>query len=231
MKSIGLAPETQEGGCLGPCLFSGIEVPIKFTLISLHVFYLVRSSIFALPGLIESVVDSLCRLGINEKDCLTQVSPEGEIFHSPVSVPRVGSTDSDGLPCETRFEQSFINRLMRYISLARLPASIMSEGCILLPLTNRKILSDAFPVPLLSPFHIPLSKTSLKVSIIPAAFRCHSKLWVPPVHPDLCVLSPVLPLSCPSSLGAHWSPPSYCLPRFLFAPVVLTGCTSFRFGV
>lgn len=51
-------------------------------------------------------------------------------FHSPVSVARVGSTDSDGLPCETRFEQSFINRLMRCISLARLPASIMSEGCI-----------------------------------------------------------------------------------------------------
>lgn len=129
-------------------------------------------------------------------------------FHSPVSVPCVGSTDSDGLPCETRFEQSFINRLMRCISLARLPASIMSEGCILLPLTNRKILSDAFPVPLLSPLPVPLSKTSFKVSIIPAAFRCHSKLWVPPVHPALCVLSPALPFSCPSSLGAQWPPPA-----------------------
>lgn len=226
MKSIGLAPETQEGGCLGPCLFSGIEVPIKFTLISLHVFYLVRSSIFALPGLIESVVDSLCRLGINEKDCLTQVSLEGEIFHSPVSVAHVGSTDSDGLPCETRFEQSFINRLMRCISLARLPASIMSEGCILLHLTKRKILSNAFSVPLLSRLHIPLSKTSLKVSIIPAAFRCHSKLWVPPVHLSLCVLSPALPFSCPSNLGAPWSPPSDCFPRFVVALLVHTSCTT-----
>lgn len=220
---------------MGPCLFSGIEVPIKFTLISLHVFYLVRSSIFALRGLIESVVDSLCRLGINEKGCLTQVSPEGEIFHSPVSVPCVGSTDSDGLPCETRFEQSFINRLMRCISLARLPASIMSEGYILLPLTNRKILSDAFPVRLLSPLHIPLSKTFLKVSIMPAAFRCHSKLWVPPdlppFHPALFVLSPALPFSCPSSLGAHWSRPSYCLLHFLIAPVVRTSCMSLWFGV
>lgn len=231
MKSIGLAPETQEGGCLGPCLFSGVEVPIKFTLISLHVFYLVRSSIFALPGFIESVVDSLCRLGINEKDCLTQVSPEGEIFHSPVSVPHIGSTDSDGLPCETRFEQSFINRLMRCISLARLPASVMSEDCILLPLTNRKILSDAFPVPLLSLLHIPLSKTSLKVSIIPAAFRCHSKLWVSPVCQALYVLRPAQHFSCPSSLGTHWSPPSYYLTHFLIAPAVHASCTSLQFGI
>lgn len=147
-------------------------------------------------------------------------------FHSPVSVARVGSADSDGLPCETRFEQSFINRLMRCISLARLPASIMSEGCILLHLTKRKILSNAFSVPLPSRLHIPLSKTSLKVSIIPAAFRCHSKLWVPPVHLSLCVLSPALPFSCPSSLGVPWSPPSDCFPRFAVALLVHTSCTT-----
>lgn len=182
---------------------------------------MVRSSIFALPGLIESVVDSLCRLGINEKDCLTQVSPEGEIFHSPVSVQHVGSTDSDGLPCETRFESSFINRLMRCTSLARLSASIMSEGCILLTLTNRKILSYAFPVPLLSLLHIPISKTSFKVSIIPAAFRCHSKLWVPPVHPALCVLSCALP--CHSAALADGDPTGHPpSTQFLTAPVVHT---------
>lgn len=150
-----------------------------------------RSSIFALPGLIESVVDSLCRLGINEKDCLTQVSPEGEVFHSPVSVQRTGSTESDGLPCETRFEHSFINRLMRCTSLAGLSASIMSEGCIFLSLTIRKNPQLCLSCP--PALHIPISKASLKVSIISAAFRCHSKLWVPPVHPALCIFSFALP--------------------------------------
>lgn len=50
------------GECLGPCLSNTREVPIKFILISVSVSYLVRSSIFALPGLFESVLDSYNRL-------------------------------------------------------------------------------------------------------------------------------------------------------------------------
>lgn len=100
------------------------------------------------------------------------------------------------------------------------------QGLYFTSLNEEKNSRQSFSVPLLSRLHISLSKTSLKVSIIPAAFRCHSKLWVPPVHPSLCMPSPALPFSCPSSLGATWSPPRDCFPHFMVALLVHTSCTT-----